>query len=360
MLKGNKGEWSEPYVFLKLLADGRIYAADENLNKIETMYYPVLKVIGEIIDEEQCEYRVSEETRRRKVEIYFNNRKLKEVDAAEFAKEATRLFNEIQAAKETTFSIAKTEDFLHSVYRFTMKMGSLNKADITLKIHDIETGYEPEVGFSIKSELGRAPTLANASKSTNFVYEVTGLSEEDMKLVNGIRSEKKLIDRMTYIKEHAGEIRFCKTYSSIFAENLMLIDSRMPELLAELVKEFYLNNEKDSESVLAAVMNANPLGFPRTDFYTYKFKKYLCATALGMLPKKPWDGREEANGGYIIVSRIGEVLVYHIYNREFFETYLLRNTCFEKASTSKHDFGSLYMNDGHMYINLNLQVRFSR
>lgn len=360
MLKGNRGEWSEPYVFLKLLADGRIYAADENLNKIETMYYPVLKVIGEIIDDEQCEYRISDKAKRRKVEIFFNNKKLKEVDAAEFSREATRLYNEIQTAKETTFSVTKTEDFLKSVYRFKMKMGSLNKADITVKIHDIETGYEPEVGFSIKSELGSAPTLSNASKATNFIYEVTGLSEEEMNLVNGINSKKKIIDRMTYIKEHAREIQFCKMNSSVFEENLMLIDSRMPELLAEMVKEYYLNAEKNSESVLAAVMDANPLGFPRTDFYAYKFKKYLCATALGMLPSKPWDGREEANGGYIIVSQIGEVLAYHIYNREFFETYLLRNTGFERASTSKHDFGSLYMEDGHMYIKLNLQVRFSR
>ena len=34
MLKGNKGEWSEIYVFLKLLADGKLYSADENLEII--------------------------------------------------------------------------------------------------------------------------------------------------------------------------------------------------------------------------------------------------------------------------------------------------------------------------------------
>ena len=360
MLKGNKGEWSEPYVFLKLLADGRIYAADENLNKIETMYYPVLKVIGEIIDEKQCEYRVSEKTARRKVQIYFNNKKLKEVDAAEFSREATRLFNVIQAAKETTFTVAKTEDFLHSIHRFTMKMGSKKKADITIKIHDIDTGYEPKVGFSIKSELGHAPTLSNASKATNFTYEVTGLSEKEMELVNGMEGKKKLVDRMTYIRDHASEIRFYKMSSQIYAENLMLIDSRMHEILAEMVKEFYVNGNKESESLLETMAKNNPLSFPRTDFYSYKYKKYLCATALGMLPASPWSGREEANGGYIIVSKTGDVLAYHIYNREFFETYLVKNTCFEKPSTSRNDFGSLYMEDGHMYINLNLQVRFSR
>ncbi|RTK92254.1 MAG: HpaII family restriction endonuclease [Rickettsiales bacterium] len=28
----NKGEWSEFYTFLRLLADGKLYAADANLN----------------------------------------------------------------------------------------------------------------------------------------------------------------------------------------------------------------------------------------------------------------------------------------------------------------------------------------
>ena len=31
MLTGNKGEWSEIYVLFKLLAEGKLYAADEHL-----------------------------------------------------------------------------------------------------------------------------------------------------------------------------------------------------------------------------------------------------------------------------------------------------------------------------------------
>ncbi len=32
-LSGNKGEWSEIYVFLRLLEIGKLYAADKNLKK---------------------------------------------------------------------------------------------------------------------------------------------------------------------------------------------------------------------------------------------------------------------------------------------------------------------------------------
>ena len=35
MIKGNKGEWSELYVFAKLLADGKLFQSDINLEKIE-------------------------------------------------------------------------------------------------------------------------------------------------------------------------------------------------------------------------------------------------------------------------------------------------------------------------------------
>ena len=35
MISGNKGEWSEFYAFLKLLCDNKLYAADENLEKLE-------------------------------------------------------------------------------------------------------------------------------------------------------------------------------------------------------------------------------------------------------------------------------------------------------------------------------------
>ena len=62
--------------------------------------------------------------------------------------------------------------------------------------------------------------------------------------------------------------------------------------------------------------------------------------------------------GYIIVKADGEVLAYHIYNRNFFEQYLLDNTICERASTGRHEYMSLYEEGGQMYIKLNLQVRF--
>ena len=105
------------------------------------------------------------------------------------------------------------------------------------------------------------------------------------------------------------------------------------------------------------VSDKNPLS-RSTRFYRHKVKEMLCAIALGMKPATEWDGTDEASGGYIIVKTNGDVLAYHVYNRDAFRDYLLTNTKFEKASTTRHDYGTLYEHDGEVYIKLNLQIRF--
>ena len=46
-LSGNRGEWSEIYIFLKLLDDGKVYAADRAMQKIDTVYLNILKILRE-------------------------------------------------------------------------------------------------------------------------------------------------------------------------------------------------------------------------------------------------------------------------------------------------------------------------
>ena len=47
LLSGNKGEWSEIYTLFKLLSMGKLYAADEFLNKREDVFYDVIKIFRE-------------------------------------------------------------------------------------------------------------------------------------------------------------------------------------------------------------------------------------------------------------------------------------------------------------------------
>ena len=41
----NRGEWTEAYVFLRLLGDGRIYGATSELIKDETIYLDIVNII---------------------------------------------------------------------------------------------------------------------------------------------------------------------------------------------------------------------------------------------------------------------------------------------------------------------------
>ena len=52
----NKGEWSETYVLFMLLGEKVVYAGDGNLNKIENLFYPILKILR---DEQNAHYEYS-------------------------------------------------------------------------------------------------------------------------------------------------------------------------------------------------------------------------------------------------------------------------------------------------------------
>ena len=356
MITGNKGEWSEAYVFLRLLGSGRLYAADENLNKLEDMYFPILKIFRKEQENTTIEYDLSNDKR---VDIYVNGQLTKSLPSAECEAEANYLFEKIAEGGDRAFGISRTEEFLASIGCHRLSAPSSDKTDISLLLHDVKTGYNSICGFSIKSEIGSAPTLINASKATNFVYRISGLSGDEAIAINNIETTNKIFDRMERVCTQATSIQFAETSSRTFCNNLMLIDSRMTELLSHALLYHYRDGLSTCEEVVRKLEYINPLGFPRYGFYEYKFKKFLCAAALGMTPASDWNGIDEANGGYIIVTHNGTVLTYHLYNRAFFETYLLRSTKFERASTKRHEFASIYEDHGAMFINLNLQIRFT-
>ncbi len=355
-LTGNKGEWSEFYAFVKLLSTGKLYAADERVNKINDIYFPILKIFRSESSGLDMEYVISTEDG--SVEVHWHADTVRRLTQPTLVKIATYLYASIMAGSNRAFEIDKSDRIMHELACSKIAAPSTDKTDITMQIHDIHTGYNPICGFSIKSELGSPPTLLNASGATNFVFEVIGLTDEQLETVNSINTTTKIIDRIEKIYEY-GSLEFRRAKNGNFAGNLMLIDTYMDDMMGALLLDYYRNNVQDCKSLVARLENRNPLGFPRKGLYEYKFKKFLCSVALGMMPSKVWDGHDEANGGYVIVKENGEVVAYHIYNRDAFETYLLSNTKLERGSTTKHGFATIYKeSDGKMYINLNLQIRF--
>ena len=358
-LSGNKGEWSEIYAFLRLLEIKKLYAADADLNKKDDMFYNIINIIRtEPIG--KLEFRINRTIDTVTVVNTDDDSELLTLPCCEFKQAADRLYHEIVSATASSFELPDTADFLNSLSVRTLKAKSSDKADIRIKIHDINTGYETVQGFSIKSRLGSPSTLVNAGKTTNFIFEVTGNINDDV--MNEFNTcSKKFKDRFEVLNSHNCDIKYDSMENDMFESNLLLIDGDLPKICAYMLKEYYSSGVNTVRNSLDSLNEHNPLYYDLSKghpFYEYKFKKLLAECALGMLPSKVWDGTADATGGYIVVREDGEVLCYHLFNRNEFEIYLINNTKFETASTSRHGFGCIYKEDEKHYLKLNLQVRF--
>ena len=165
-LSGNKGEWSELYVLIKLLAEGKIYSAKENLQKNENCWFPILKIFREEKKTSKIEYVSSNKDF---VEVYFNGNFAKRIETSELAKAAGFFYDAIVHGEgEGAFQIDSAASVMENLHCEKIRADSNDKADIKMEIHDPFTNFERICGFSIKSDLGNPPTLFNASQSTNL------------------------------------------------------------------------------------------------------------------------------------------------------------------------------------------------
>ncbi len=352
-ISGNKGEWSEIYTLFKLLGDGVVYSGDGNMNKMNNLFYPILDIIRK---EESGEFHYSPNGN--VVVISENQQVLLSIPSQDFQQQAGRLLRLIQTTKGAAFELPTIEAFMKSIYCDSLKARSEDKSDIHIVIHDLRTGMKPLLGFSIKSQLGHPSTLLNPGKTTNFVYRIDGvtLSDSDIQSINSIESQN---DRMTALFAMGGTLSYAKMDCETFEDNLMIVDSCMPEIVAECIKEHYISMTNDLSSLVDGVIARNPLGVRNARlFYSSKVKSLLIDAALGMTPAKVWTRVYDATGGYLVVRSDGEVICYHFYNRNQLEDYLFNNTRFDYPSRSRYDYGYLFRDGVDVRVKLNFQVRF--
>lgn len=364
MLRGNKGEWSEIYTLLKLLGDTVLYPGNEDIKRVPNVLYPIIKILR---SESNGNFEYSIEDN---IVVVSGNKQVLKIPISEFKAKSVALLNYIKTSSSRTFAVPEIEKFMQEMNCFSLKASSSVKTDITIVIHDQRTNQTPTLGFSIKSQLGSPSTLLNAGKTTNFIFKIEGqLKEVEIKRINSMtvkRGQKESADirgRVKAIYLNNCKLNFYRPERQIFSNNLILIDSRLPEILAQIVYEYYSSNESSILTLVARTTSKNPLKFDVSnehEFYEYKIKRFLTDIALGMMPSKVWAGQYDATGGYLIVKKDGDILCYHIYNRNNFENYLINNTKLETASSTRHEFGELYKENGELFFKLNLQIRFMK
>lgn len=360
-ISGNVGEWSEIYTLLKLLGEGKVYAGDQNLEKIKNLFYPIIEIIRQekegVYNYKTCEADI--------VIVTADGTELLRLPASKFLSEAETLLNAIheKPAGARSFPIARTQAFMDRIYCSSLKASSSDKTDIRIVLHDQRTKINNTMGFSIKSQLGGDSTLLNASGATNFSYRIEGydFSNEEIEAINAIDTRTKIIDRINAIRAKGADLVYDHVDNETFRKNLAMLDGDLAATFAQLLVEQFNTGARMFDELAKALSETNPLGFDKEDaeaMYIYKLKHLLTSAALGMMPSKKWSGKFDANGGYLVVKKDGEILCYHFYDRNRFEDFLFKNAYLERGKTRRHGYASLYRaDDGKIYFKLNLQIR---
>jgi len=359
-IKGNKGEWSEFYAFIKILTDGKVFNADKNLEILKDNFYLVLKIIRQEASGVKS-YDISKGDG--KILVYGEKgEKIVSVDLDKIKSKVIDIFGEMKSSAGTTFGITMAEDVMGELHCSQIKASSREKVDLTIVLHDKKSPEFPELGFSIKSMLGAPSTLLNASGATNFVYKVI---EKKSEKKEGAAPDKnfKVREAAVQVYGDGGKLEFLGMDSEVFRRNLRRIDSYFPEIIAEVVKHYYSSGRSKLPDLVDCIMAdkefVGKIDFTKEDL-VLKIKRFLSAIALGMTPGEDWDGYTETHGGYIIVKENGEIACYHLYNRDKFEDYLFNNVKLDTPSTTRHKFGTPYKEKDEKRVRYNLQIRFLR
>jgi hypothetical protein len=354
----NKGEWAEHYAFFKVLSDKKLVALDSDKKLMNDLYYNVLEVIRDYQKDNESRFQIASD----KINVLDKDGQcIATRDISDFFTKSEEIKTEILSGKTASQLLDNVLMYERQIGITQMKSSSSNKADIVIKVHDYKTNLQPELAFSIKSQWGSAATLVNAGKTTNFVFDIVGdLSKSEVEQFNDL---DKFDDKALLLRQSV--LNFEKCSSDTFEDNLIMIDSMMPDIISSILKEYYFESYSSTRKRVSKISELVELiaekypEFRSAKHIEYKVKQYLFAVALGMTPSKEWFGRYDANGGYLIVKADGEIGIYHLINLNEFQDYLFYNTKLETPSTSRHEFGTIFLEDGRKKIKLNLQIRFS-
>lgn len=381
MLTGNKGEWSELYTLIRLLADGQLWQSDINLNKDLHNVYEIIKVY-----KDEKDYKLQFD-RNDDITLYKINRSnekiiLSKLTTKQLSDLADQLLEGIYTGKGKSFKIIEVGNILENQLAISkLKASADSKADIKLRIYDHRLAKETDLGFSIKSLLGKDSTLFNTGAGNNFIYQIKGNMPISLKEFNEVTYNPSKGSRLTYrlekLAEYSCKVEYIDIQSRQLWKNLKMVDGDLPQIMAYALYFRYLFSEPSVAKVADILEIKDPLNFYNGEnssqkLYENKIKRFLSEVAMGMTSETPWLGEYDSFGGVIIVKKDGDIVCFHIYDFNLFRNYLINNTRFEQPSTGEEDdnpgnprktgkkyyFGWLYEENEELKIKLNLQIRF--
>lgn len=403
----NRGEWTEAYVFLRLLGDGKVFGATTDLVKDESSFISILNIIKDEQDKIlRFERFLKDEFNR--IEAFENECSFKIITAPELSEKAQFLYDKIKVVSSgKTIIIPEIQKYLEDI-RFNSPKANLSKSakekygaktDIIITAEDSTDHAHTVLGFSIKSHIGSPPTLFNSSQTSGFKYEIENCNEKGMHEIN---SKDSFVDMISLIKEKYN-LRYVGCRNEAFEQNIGVVDSRMEEILniAILLQVGYIEGASSSDvsAICEAVTKLNPINRKNPEiFYSTKFKELLFDSFAGLTASSLWNGRKKLTGGYIDVDKNGDMLFYRAVSDDVFCNYLFKYTYFDRPdrgymkeiavakakafkidtiiseteinkltfkngvdgekNSKKGDFGYVYNENNKFFIDINFQIRF--
>ena len=380
--KANKGEWSELYTLYKLLSEQNLYPTNIDNKNGQRLRMPILSILRHTEQYLKAEYKIEDG----QIVINANGHNIIQIAKSEFDDYAPKLFEAIKkrapqkrGTKDPAFELPEFDEFRKTTCCPNIKCVSKNlgngekdKSDLYIVIHDFVTGQTPIQGFSIKSEIGEPPTLLNASDLTNFKYKLSdNLPDEMVAQINSMfnkRGQADIKGRVRAILDQQVSLEFSTINPNakgdyVFLENLMLVDSMLPQIVSDLLVLSYSEDTRILSKLTDKLSEINPIGFPmktNKKQYEAKVKRFVTDIALGMVPRAPWEAAHQAYG-MLVVNMKGEIDCYHVIYRKSLEDYLYKNLKFETPAANRYGIGKIEKGpDGCQYFTLNLQLRFTK
>ncbi|MGN0223506.1 MAG: HpaII family restriction endonuclease [Muribaculaceae bacterium] len=200
--------------------------------------------------------------------------------------------------------------------------------------------------------------------SGHFIFEITGgIDDEMMERANAITDT----ERIKYLKSTGLEFQIVDTATEEARMNLIMCGGfEIVHIIGGMLKKYYFENlcrptsMEDCVEYLAAHDVAG-YGFENLrQTYRMKIGQFLLSAFSGMRLDKPWNGREEVHGHYIVVNNDFSIEEFHSPFAYEFRDYLGANMQME-CPTFPHPNHTMIYKDGNRYLlRIALQLRLNQ
>ena len=180
----NRGEWTEAYVFLKILSDGKIYGATEDFKKDISKFIKIVSVTRPEREDYVLKYEADYDCSNPKVSALLNETEFAVITVPELSGKAEYLYSQLKGISgKNAFDIPDIQKFLEKLKFSSPKLPKLpksyenefgKKTDIIVTIINSEDSSITTDGFSIKSHLGQPSSLFNSGDGSRLIYKIKG------------------------------------------------------------------------------------------------------------------------------------------------------------------------------------------